>query len=276
LATPAFADRASYAGSAWGRAEAGADERASRRFAALLAANPRSMLIAERALEHGMAAGDWPLALQAAKRLDAANKLPPLRRILLAAEALRTRDWKSLQRETDKIEREKTISLMVPMLRAWRAYGMRSGDPAAALAPMGAGPTSGYAVEHRALLELAGGRAATAPSFLALDPNSGLRAQHLRLAAAAEFAARGDKAKALALAPAIQPALASRRGPACRGGRPLPARIEPPPKASRRIPLTRRRSISGQPAVGARRDLARLASQISRRTKQAKSMIAAN
>ena len=225
-ATPALADPARFGTYLEARvaADAGADERASRRFAALLAAEPGSMLIAQRALEHGMAAGDWPLALQAARRLDKAGKLPPLRRILLAAEALRTRDWAGVQRETDKIEREKIISLMVPMLRAWRAYGMRSGDPAAALAAMDAGPTSGYAVEHRALLELASGRGDGA-AFLAFDPASGLRAQHLRLVAAAEFAARRDKAKALALVAGDQPALVAARQ-LIEAGRPLPARID--------------------------------------------------
>ncbi|HZG46720.1 MAG TPA: hypothetical protein VEZ41_10735, partial [Allosphingosinicella sp.] len=150
----------------------------------MLAANPASKLIAERALEHGMAAGDWPLALQAARRLDQRKALPPLRRILLAAEALRTRDWKGAEREIAIIERDKVISSMVPMLRAWRAYGMRKGDPAALLAGMARGPTASFAVEHLALLELASGRGDGA-QFLALDPNSGLRAQHLRLLAAA-------------------------------------------------------------------------------------------
>ena len=205
-------------------ADAGADQRASRRFAALLAADPASNLVAERALEHGMAAGDWPLALQAARRLDKAGKLPPLRRILLAGEALRTRDWAAAEREIGRIEREQIISLMVPVLRAWRAYGMRAADPAAALAPMDAGPTSGYATEHRALLELARGQGDGA-SFLALDPAGGLRAQHLRLVAAAEFAARGDRARALALAAGDQPAMVAARQ-AIEAGRPLPARID--------------------------------------------------
>jgi tetratricopeptide (TPR) repeat protein len=205
-------------------ADAGADERASRRYAALLAANPASKLIAERALDHGMTAGDWPLALQAARRLDRAGALPPLRRILLASEALRRRDWAGAEREIDRIEREQAIATMVPILRAWRAYGMRAADPAAALAPMESGPASGFAVEHRALLELASGRGDGA-QFLALDPNSGLRAQHLRLLAAAEFAARGDKARALALAAGDQPALAAARA-AIQAGRPLPARLD--------------------------------------------------
>lgn len=157
-----------------------------------------------------MRAGDWPLALQAARRLDAANALPPLRRILLAGEALRTRNWAEAERQIATIEREQVLALMVPVLKAWRAYGMRAADPAAELAPMDAGPISGYAVEHRALLELARGQGDGA-SFLPLQPESGLRAQHLRLLAAAEFAARGDRAKALAFASGDQPAMIAAR-----------------------------------------------------------------
>jgi Flp pilus assembly protein TadD len=205
-------------------AHAGADERASRRFAALLAASPSSKLIAQRALDHGMAAGDWPLALQAARRLDKAGALPPLRRILLAAEALRVRDWAGAEREIAKMEREKAISLMVPMLRTWRGYGMRAANPGALLAPMDTGPTSGYAVEHRALLELAAGRG-DAADFLTLNPNSGLRAQHLRLLAAAEMAARGDKARALALAAGTSP-LWLRRAPRSRPVGRSPGRLD--------------------------------------------------
>jgi tetratricopeptide (TPR) repeat protein len=171
-----------------------------------------------------MAAGDWPLALQAARRLDAAGTLPPLRRVLLAGEALRARDWAGAKRQIDLIEREQVVSLMVPVLRAWRAFGAREGDPAAALAPMESGLTSGYAVEHRALLELASGRG-DAAAFLNLAPDSGLRAQHLRLVAAAEFQARGDKAKALALTAGDQPALVAARR-LIEAGRPLPGRVD--------------------------------------------------
>ncbi len=190
----------------------------------MLAAEPNSRLIATHALEHGVAAGDWPLALAAARRLDAKGALPQLRRIVLAGEALRVRDWDAAEKQIAAIEREQVLSLMVPVLKAWRAFGMRAADPAAELAPMTAGATAGYAVEHRALLELASGRGDGA-QFLALAPDSGLRAQHLRLIAAAEFAARGDKARALAFVAGDQPALAAARE-AIEAGRPLPARID--------------------------------------------------
>jgi tetratricopeptide (TPR) repeat protein len=171
-----------------------------------------------------MRAGDWPLALQAARRLDRANALSPLRRILLAGEALRARNWAEAERQIARIEQEQVLVLMVPMLKAWRAYGMGERDPGALLAPMENGPTSGYAVEHRALLELARGQG-DGSAFLALAPDSGLRAQHLRLLAAAEFAHRRDRAKALALAGGDQPAMIVARR-VIEAGRPLPGRID--------------------------------------------------
>lgn len=205
-------------------AEAGADERAGRHFAALLAADPANRLIAERALDHGLVSGNWRLALDAARRLDAAGALPPVRRILLAVEALRTRDWARVEREAVRLEREQIFALAVPALRAWRGFGMNEPDPAARLAPMATTPVSTYAPEHRALLELAAGRG-DGSAFLALSPDAGLRPQHLRLLAAAEFQARRDRAKALALAAGDQPAMAAARR-AIEAGRRLPGRID--------------------------------------------------
>src|SRR3712207_7501403 len=49
-------------------ADQGAVDRAGRSFRALLAENPTSQLVARRALDHGLSAGDWPLALDAARR----------------------------------------------------------------------------------------------------------------------------------------------------------------------------------------------------------------
>lgn len=226
LAAPAIANPARERAYLEARvaADSGADARASRQFAELLAADPDSKVIAERALEHALTSGDYPLALTAARRLDAAGTLPPLRRILLAAEALRTRDWAAAEREAARLSGDQVLSLMSPAIRAWRAFGAREADPAAALAPMENGPVSGYAVEHRALLELAAGRG-DGSLFLALSPDAGLRPQHLRLLAAAEFQARGDRAKALALASGEQPAMAAARR-MIEAGRPLPGRLD--------------------------------------------------
>lgn len=205
-------------------ADTGEDARASRQFAQLLAADSDSKVIAERALEHGLLSGDMALALTAARRLDRANALPPLRRILLAADALRSRDWAAAEREAARLESDQTLSVVAPALRAWRAFGAGEADPAARLAPMDGGPIANYAVEHRALLELAGGRG-DGGLFLALSPDAGLRPQHLRLLAAAEFQARGDRARALALAAGEQPAMAVARRQ-IEANRPIAGRLD--------------------------------------------------
>jgi Flp pilus assembly protein TadD len=225
-ASPAWAEPADLGAYLQARsaAHAGADEQASRRFAALLRSAPNSLTVAQRALEHGISAGDWPLALRAARRLDQAGALPPTRRILLVGEALRTRDWAAAALEIDKLERGQAFAQTAPVLRAWRSFGMREADPLAPLAAIAEGPMAGYAVEHRALIELALGRG-DATQFLSLEPGSGLRPQHLRLLAAAELAARGSREQALALTPDTHPALAAARAQIV-AGRPLAHRID--------------------------------------------------
>lgn len=222
-AAPAAADPATFV-QARLAAEGGASEAASRGFAALLRADPRSRLVAARALDHGIAAGDWPLALAAARRLDQQGQLPPLRRLLLVADAFKRRDWPAAGRQIDRVEQERVLATAVPVLRAWRSFGMGEGDPLAPLAAMASGPVAGYGVEHGALIALARGGADVA-HFAALDPASGLRPQRLRIAAAAELAARGRRAEALALVAGDQPALAAARR-LIEAGRPVPGRID--------------------------------------------------
>ena len=223
LATPAAADPATYI-RARVAADQGAEDRASRAFRSLLAENPTSQLVARRALDHGLSSGDWPLALDAARRLEAQGALPALRRPLLLADALKRRDWAAAERQTARIEQEQLFATLAPIMRAWIAFGSRRGDPIAALAPLSSGSGAGYAVEHRALIELAQGRGSP-EIFAALDPGAGLRLQRLRIAAAAEFAARRQREQALALVAGDQPAfVAARRLIEAR--RPVPGRID--------------------------------------------------
>lgn len=221
-AAPAAADPATFL-QARLAAESGASEEASRRFATLLRTAPASRLVATRALDHGIVSGDWPLALTAARRLDQLGQLPPPRRLLLVADAFKRSDWAAADRAIDAVQREQVFAAAVPVLRAWRSYGMRQGDP---LAPIAAveGPGASYAVEHRALIALARGGADTT-AFTALDPAAGLRPQRLRIAAAAEQAARGRRAEALALVAGTQPAMATARR-LIEAGRPVPGRID--------------------------------------------------
>lgn len=204
--------------------EAGENERAGREFRALLAADPQSPVLARRALQHGLMAGDWPLALDAARRLDAAGALPPLRRIFLIGAALKEQDWAAADAQITRLEQDQALAIMAPLLRAWRAQGSGEGDPMALLAPMASGTLSGYAAEHGALIRLARGEG-DPQQFAALDPSSGLRAQRLRLAAAAEFAARGQRDQALAVVAGDHPAFVAARR-LIEAGQPIPGRID--------------------------------------------------
>ncbi len=170
-------------------ANAGALDRASSGFAAALAAEPDNEAIASQAISHAVAAGDWPLALRAARTLERRNALLPDARFLLLAEGLRTRDWRAAARHIDAVEREQLFAFAVPVLRAWLAVGSGQGDPLSFLpAADSAGASAAYAAEHRPLLMIATRRANDGAG---LPEATGPRGIRLRLAAAAALSARG-------------------------------------------------------------------------------------
>jgi tetratricopeptide (TPR) repeat protein len=206
-------------------ASAGALDRASSDFGAALAAAPDSDLIAGQALAYAMRAGDWRLALDAARSLERRNALLPDGRFLLVAEAFRTRDWRAARAQIDAIEREQAFAFTVPVLRAWLAFGSREGDPLAALAAAGeTGPAAGYAAEHRALLKLALGRDDGPAELLSAARSAGPRAARLRIAGAALLAGRRQREAALALLDPNMPSnLAARI--LIEGGRSVPGAI---------------------------------------------------
>src|SRR5688572_2249302 len=110
-------------------ASAGALEQASAGYAAALATDPENEVIAAQAMNHALAAGDWPLALRAAHTLERHNALLPDARFLLVAEAFRDRDWRAAREQVDSVEREQLFAFAVPVLRAWLAFGSGRGDP---------------------------------------------------------------------------------------------------------------------------------------------------
>jgi tetratricopeptide (TPR) repeat protein len=206
-------------------ASAGALDRASTDFGAALAAAPDSDLIAGQALAHAVRAGDWRLALDAARSLERRNTLLPDGRFLLVAEAFRTRDWRAARAQIDAIEREQAFAFTVPVLRAWLAFGSREGDPLAALDAAGeTGPAAGYAAEHRALLKLALGRDDGAAELISAARSAGVRAARLRIAGAALLAGRRQREAALALLDGDIPSNLAARA-LILAGRPIPGAI---------------------------------------------------
>lgn len=207
---------------------AGATERASAGYAAALANAPESELIASRALTYAVSAGDWPLALRAARLLERQEAVLPDARFLLIAEAFRERDWRAAERQIEAVEREQLFGFAAPVLRAWLAVGSGRGDPIAALerAPAG-GLAAAYAAEHRPLILIATDRPEGRQLLAETTTGSGSRALRLRLAAAATLAQREERAAALALLEGEDGALAAARA-VIEAGRPLPGAVATP------------------------------------------------
>jgi Flp pilus assembly protein TadD len=204
----------------------GAHDRAAEGYATALSLAPANEVLASRALSRAIAAGDRPLALRAARVLDAAGKLAPDGRLLLLAESLRTKDWKAARLHIDRIEEDEVFAFMAPVLRAWLAFGSGKGDPLAPLEGLADNPlAAGYAAEHRPLIFLARGQHKQGLAALAplLEPEDA-RAQRLRIAAAALLARKGERAEAMALlAGDAVPILAARRRLEAR--QPLPGEV---------------------------------------------------
>lgn len=191
----------------------GAAEQAARSYGAALALSPGNEVLAARALSQAIAAGDRPLALQAARQLDSAGRLAPDGRLLLVGEALRTRQWKEAGRQIERLEEDEVFSFMTPLLRAWLARGSGKGDPLALLqATSGNALAATYAAEHRPLLLLAGGKAREgALALVPLLEDGSIRSQRLRIAAAAALARKEGRTEALAVLQGDGEALAEAR-----------------------------------------------------------------
>ncbi|MFL6844680.1 MAG: tetratricopeptide repeat protein [Allosphingosinicella sp.] len=194
-----------------------------------MALAPGNEVLAGRALSQAIAAGDRPLALEAAKLLDSSGKLAPDGRLLLIGEAFRTKQWREASRQIDRLDQDEVFSFMTPLLRAWLAQGSGKGDPLALI-----GGTSGnalaatYAAEHRPLLLLARGKAAEgAEALVPAIQEATIRTQRLRIAAATALERKGDRAQALALLDGEDEALAEARR-RVQAGKPLGGAIATP------------------------------------------------
>ena len=206
---------------------AGQAEQASAAFAAILAAQPDNELVAAQALSHAVGAGDWTLALAAARVLERRNALQPDVRFLLVADAFRSRDWERAGQQIALIDQEQLFGFAVPVLRAWHAHGARRGDPLAFLPEQGLeGATASYAAEHRTLIAIARGRLDDPQQINGGLAAAGARAARLRFAAAAGLSERRKRAAALALLAGDDPITIAARGLAER--RRLPGAIDTP------------------------------------------------
>lgn len=179
---------------------AGAPEQAAPGYAALLAQQPDDSALALRAWRGAMAAGDMALASRAARLLDARGVLPAEGRLLLAAEAIATRDWARARLAIDRIEEEQAFEFLAPILRAWVDLGAGDGPSAARLQGRLPGLTAAYGGEQRALLLLAEGKVEGVEILRAMSGGGpGISRDAVRIAAASRLVGLGDRDAALSL-----------------------------------------------------------------------------
>ncbi len=248
--------------------------RASRSFAAALAADPANQLVGRHALRHATWQGDWPLALQAARSLEASEALPADGRFPLVADAVRRGDWAAAEAQLAKIAADAgPLASLAPIIQAWMAFGRSSGDPLAPLNGTLAGLAPLYVDEHRQLLALAAGRDASAQELAATAGRQGVHGLRLRIAAAALLSQRGKRAEALALLEGDGTPLRIARA-AIEAGRPLPGAIADPAAGIAELFVRLALDLNAQrvtePAIG----FARLASFLDPASSEARLVLA--
>ncbi|WP_324750105.1 tetratricopeptide repeat protein [Sphingomonas sp. LY54] len=193
---------------------AGEAGRAAQGYAAALALMPDNDVLAARVLTQALQAGNRPLAVRAARRLEKSGALAPDARLLLFGEALAARNWKAARLQADGIAADEIFAFMTPVLNAWLAVESRKGDPLAILDAAKENPlAAAYAAEHRPFILIArGDEPQGVAELLATAPGSGGRASRLRIAGAAELARKGKRDAALLLLQGDdEPVVAARR-----------------------------------------------------------------
>ena len=231
-----------------------------RGYAAALSLAPENDLLASRTLSQAVAAGDRALALQAARVLDKAGKLPHDARLLLAAEAIRTRDWGAARTQLARIESDEVFAFLTPVLNAWVAQESGKGNPLKALDRATGNPLAeAYAAEHRPLLLLARGKRKEAlPLVGPLFADGTVRGQRLQIATAALLVRKGDRDGALALlAGDAAPVREARR--MVEAGKRLPGAIDSAGAGSAEVLLRLSIELAGQEAPELALRFARLA-----------------
>jgi Flp pilus assembly protein TadD len=166
-----------------------------------LAGDPASLEVARRSYFQAVISGDMPLALRSAAVLESDGLLPRDGTLLQIADALNRKDWRGARLLVDRMVVEGNFAFLAPVTRSWISVGEgRYAPPVIDPADRFASLSRRYLDEHLALLALREGKGTPSLINRALS----LRAGGLdlsRLLFAAQLAARGAKAEALALLP---------------------------------------------------------------------------
>ena len=192
-----------------------------------LGAAPANEVIAARALDQALAAGDWPLALQRRARLERPASSRRDGRLLLLGEALRTQRL-ARGRAADRrgSSEDEVFAFMAPCFAPGSRRDRGKGDPLALLAGDDRQRARRRLCRRASPLLLHRRRQGEAKGALALAPCSKTASapQRLRIAAAATLARKGERDEALALARRATPTRSSRPARRSRRGQPLPGR----------------------------------------------------
>ncbi len=169
-------------------------------YAAALIAEPGNSLIAERALRQAVESGDRDLAVAAAETLAQTDGLPPDASLLLIGIRLQARNLPGATALIDRLETDKKLLFLTPILRSWVGLTARTPNASAQLGVAGGeGLDTGLILEQRALADLLAGRTVEAISLIRSSPRGDARAGVTRITAAATLQKLGDKATAQSL-----------------------------------------------------------------------------
>ncbi len=170
-------------------------------YAAALTADPTNAMIAFRAYREAVEAGNYPLAVRAAKTLDVSGKVPPDAHILLYIDALQTRDWSGAAARLNLLVEEPGLGFLAPMFGRWLETSTTMPLALTLRGPKAIDRSvNAYVAENDALIALSRGDVVEGVTAIkgmwTLDP---YRAGSLRLAAAARLVELQRKDRALDL-----------------------------------------------------------------------------
>jgi tetratricopeptide (TPR) repeat protein len=241
-------------------AETGGSPRdVAQRYAAALTLAEGNEVVAGRALDQAIAAGDEALALRAEAALEKTGTVPVEGRLLRYQEALKARRWDSANAAADALAKDDVFSFLPPLLHAWTAQASGKGDPFASLADPKLAPAAAYVAEQRPLLLAAAGRRAEAVEAVKqVTAAADGRAERLRIALAALLVRQGGKAEALQVLEGGSPVLNAARSEV-EAGRKLAAADTPAAAGVATLFLAISRDLNGQEVRGPALAFARLA-----------------
>lgn len=226
-AAPALAeaDPADLAAYVRARAEDadGNAERAAAGYAKALKAAPNNPVVAVRAYRSALQAGDYALIARARAVLERADVAPGDAALLALAESVRAGDAAATNAAIARIGAGPLDFLTGPI----RAWSLATSDPARALAALdsaGKNPIAQhYAVETRALLMIAAGRAEEGAAALRVVLGGARASFDLRVTAAQLLAGQGRADLAVDLLRGDDPTLVALRAQLAAGIKPSPA-----------------------------------------------------